>query len=200
MQIDIAPIRNKQRIYIGGTHGVAEIFNICQHVLNHIGKPVDFYTFGEEPEFTDAPVIIIKGGDEFENDSSPMQSLDIHILLVHVMNDDIPKGYPSFDDYVLEYEKLADSLPKAGSLIYLESDNVATMMGKKEREDVKAIEYTALKSVITNKGFAINTDGGKIDVKTEDQFFPRHAAGAKALLNRIGVSDAQFFSALKSLA
>ncbi len=200
MQIDTAPIKNKQRIYIGGTRGVEEIFDLCQLVVNHVGKEVDFYSIGEETNFTDAPVIIIKGGDEKADGKPYFHDLDLHILLIHRIGERLPAGYQSFDEVVLEYEKLADQLPKAGSLVYFEDDHVATMIGKKEREDVKSFEYKALKCKQTDDGFIFEPGDEHIVIRTDNEGFPNHAAGAKMLLGRIGISKKQFYSALKTLA
>ena len=74
MNINTEPIQNKQRIYIGGTNHVDEIFELIRHVLTEIDKPADFYTVGEEDSFTDAPIVFIKGGDEPENGIVPVPS------------------------------------------------------------------------------------------------------------------------------
>lgn len=200
MPIDTDPIKNKQRIYIGGNHGVNEIFELTRHVLKHIHKPADFFTVGEPLEVTSAPIVIIRGGDALENGKTIFHDLDIHMLLIHQIEEDITKGYGSFEDYIAAYEKLADRLPKAGSFLFFEDDNVAVLMGKKEREDVKSIEYSTLPSNKDGQAFTLTGPDGKVEVKTANDKFAQHAAGAKALLNRIGVSDSQFFSALKTLS
>lgn len=177
-----------------------EIFEIVKQVLQHLQKPADFYTVGEDNTITDAPVVIIKGGDGLHNGQAIFHQLDIHMLLVHKIDEEIPQGYASFEAYVSEYEKLADNLPKAGCMLYFEDDDVALLMGKKEREDVKEIEYTGLPATKTDDGFVITLEGDTATIRTTNTRFPNHAAGAKALLNRIGVIDSQFISALKSLS
>lgn len=200
MQINIDQLRNKQRIYIGGNHGVNKIYNLVKHVLEHIQKPADYYTVGEENELTDAPIVLIKGGDEVVNGEALFHQLDVHILLIHRIDDDIPEGYSSFENYIAQFETLADYLPKSGTFLFYEGDNVATLMGKKEREDVRNVEYVALEASKTDDGYLLAYQGEEIYIKSTSKRFPNHAGGAKALLNRIGVSDAQFYSALKTLS
>ena len=101
---------------------------------------------------------------------------------------------------VLNLEKLADNLPKAGSLVFNEADYVATMIGKKEREDVKAIEYTKLSLDSKDGAFSTEVDGETVTFNSANEQFPEYAAGAKALLKRLGVTKTQFFGALKTLA
>lgn len=199
MQINTELLKNKQRILIGGNKGASEIYEIVKNVLKHIDKPVDFASLEEEFTPGDAPVIIFKGGDQLIDNEALFQQLGVHILLVHQVTETPPADYKNFEQYIGQLEKLADSLPKAGTFIYFEEDNVATMMGKKDRTDVKPIEYSRLKSKKTNDGIQLMLDEYKATVKTENDNFPAYAAGAKALLNRIGVSDNQFFSGLKTL-
>jgi UDP-N-acetylmuramate: L-alanyl-gamma-D-glutamyl-meso-diaminopimelate ligase len=184
MHIDKNLIKNKQRILIGGTHGVAEIQHIIKTVVNHIHKPADFVDLSEAPHLTDAPTVIMIGGDGPENGNDLFNELNIHILLIHQLNDFVPAGYASFNEYVDQFEKLADALPKAGTFLYNEADDVALMIGKKEREDVKNIEYSAIDA---------------IEGVNSDPEFLGQAGAAKALLKRIGVSESQFIAGLKTL-
>lgn len=200
MQINTDPLRNKQRIYIGGNRGVNEVFGLAKEVLAKVGKPVDFYALGDEANFTDAPVVMIKGGEGLENGSAIFRKLDIHILLIHNVIDELPTDYTSFNQFVSEFEKLADDLPKAGTYLYSTDDNVATMIGKKEREDVTPIEYSALNGEKSGNGFLVKHKDEKFSFTSADPHFLSHAGAVKALLKRIGVSNAQFYAALKSLA
>lgn len=188
MHIDIHPIRNKQRIYIGGNSGAREIFDLTRSLVQQLGKPADFYIPGQPYTPTDAPVVIIRGSEEPVNGKAGFQQLDLHILLIHRITEDLPAGYQSFEEYVSQYEQLADALPRAGTYFFFEGSDVATLIGKKEREDVKNIEYAALK-----QEELINVK------KSADPGFPEIAGGVRALLGRIGVSQDQFFQALNAL-
>ncbi|MEQ8552502.1 MAG: hypothetical protein RIC53_07600 [Cyclobacteriaceae bacterium] len=200
MHLNINQLRNKQRIYIGGNHGVNKIYKIVKHVLEQVGKPADYFTVGADNQISDAPIVFIKGGDEVVNGEALFHQLDVHILLIHCIDDDIPEGYESFENYIAQYETLADYLPKSGSFLFYEGDNVATLMGKKEREDVRNFEYTELDCEKTANGYVFKVAGESFEVISSSKRFPQHAAGAKALLQRIGVSEAQFYSALKTLS
>ncbi|MFY0605322.1 MAG: hypothetical protein JXR10_01320 [Cyclobacteriaceae bacterium] len=191
-------LNNKQRIYLGGNHGANNIYEIVRHVLQEIQKPADFYSYGEALKTTSAPIIIMRGADELTNGQAAFNQLSPHILLIHRIKEDVPAGYSSFDDYISQIEILADNLPKAGSLFFFEEDPVGILIGKKEREDVKETPYSKLKNTKTSDGYILESDGSNLSIVTENKDFPEHAAGAKALLQRIGVSENQFFNALKS--
>ena len=183
MQIDQKSIKNKQRILIAGNQGTSEIIRILKSILSTIGKSVDFWESTDEPDLTDAPVLIIDGGLLMAQNALKLQDFNPHILLIHQVEEQYG-GFSNFNEFVKEFEKLADSLPKAGTLIFNESNDVAVLLGKKEREDVKNIEYSAL-----DKGFTASTDTN----------FLSSAGAARALLQRIGVSEEQLFAALKKI-
>lgn len=188
MQLNTERIRNKQRIYIGGNSGSSEVFNMARSLLTYFDKPADFYTLGEPYSPTDAPIVIVRGGDELVNGKALFRQLDPHIVLIHKITENVPAGYSGLEAYVSQFELLADGLPKAGAYIFFEGDHVATLMGKKEREDVKNIEYTALTPEAL-KNIKGSPEGN----------FPAIAGGVKALLSRIGISQDQFFEGLKAL-
>lgn len=198
MPIDITPLQNKQRIIITGNRGTEKIYQLVRFVLTHIKKPHD-YIDDENSQISDAPIVIYAGGSELENGSAIFHQLRPHIILIHEISNKIPKGYNSFEHYVDEIDQLADSLPKAGSIIYNEGDTTALMIGKKEREDVKTLEYIDLKGKEISSGISIDFDGNTYEIKTENEDFLSHAAAAKILLKRVGVSELQFFTSLKAL-
>lgn len=183
MSFSLDPIRNKQRILITGNHGIHKITSIIFHVLKSAGKPFDFID-GDQSSISEAPIVFLKGGDQLVDRKPAFLQYEPHVLLIHKITDDKPDGYKSFEEYVAAYEQLADGLPKSGIFIYYEGDPVSTIIGKKEREDVKAIEYTSLDSK---------------EFKSSDKTFLLHAAAAKALLKRIGISEKQFAKGISTL-
>lgn len=197
MPIDLTPIQNKQRILITGNHGLEKITKIIRSVLDHVNKPHG-YMDNEQSINMDGPIILYKGGSELENGEAIFHQFNPHIALIYKISDKLPEGYGSFDEYLEEFEKMADNLPKAGSIVYNESDDVTMMIGKKEREDVRAIEFDTLAGQKTKSGYLLKFENDAFEVVTDNENFLAHAAASKAFLKRIGITDAQFYSALKA--
>lgn len=198
MIIDITTIRNKQRILIGGNHGLEKISKLISQVLDATGKSHAFLE-PEQANVGNEPVVFLKGGSQIVDGKPLFHLFEPHILLLYKVSEKTPEGYENFEAFVGEIEKLADALPKAGTIIFNESDNVSMMIGKNDREDVKAIEFSTLSGKKTNSGYILTFENDPFEVITDNENFLAHAAAAKALLNRIGTSDAQFYSALKKL-
>lgn len=201
MTIPFDQIRNKQRILIGGNHGAPEIFDLCRNLAGSLGKQADFVNLSLDSmwQLTDAPVVIMTGADQITAGTPLFHQLNPHVLLVHAIQEKVPAGFQSFEHYLAEYERLADALPKAGTLLFFEGDNVATLLGKKEREDVKSLEYATLKHKQKEEGVRLKKGDFEVVMKNVAESFADIAAGARALLNRLGISDDQFFGALSKL-
>lgn len=196
MPLDISKLRNKQRIVIAGNHGLDKITKIVRSALEYSKKEYSFIS-DEESIINESAIAILKGGNALENGQALFHQFEPHIALIYKISEKIPEGYSTFDQYIHEMEKLADSLPKAGSLIYSESDNVSTMIGKNEREGIRAIEYNAIAGQKTHSGFLVKRDKESFEVVTENESFLFHAAAAQALLKRIGISEDHFYNSIK---
>ncbi len=197
MPLEIEKLRNKQRIVIAGNHGLDKITKIVRSTLDLSNKKYSFIS-EDESTINDGAIVILKGGNALEDGKALFHQFYPHIALIYKISEKIPEGYSNFDQYINEIEKLADALPKAGSLIYNESDDVSTMIGKNEREGVKSIEYGAINGQKTHSGFLVKSDKESFEVVTDNESFLFHAGAAKALLKRLGISEEQFYSSIKA--
>ncbi|MEQ9426836.1 MAG: Mur ligase family protein [Cyclobacteriaceae bacterium] len=198
---------DKQRIVIAGSHGKSSIAKIIFKVLTHIKKPFDYALW--EPiedidcsvKISDAPIIIIEGSEgpasKIDTEAN-FHKLNHHIAMITDLAHKHKEVYPAFDDYVKEFDRLADATPKAGTLVYNEEDALATVIGGQERPDVKNIPFSSLKGIVNNDIASIQTDNGSIEIMGANEFSLLNLAGAKVLLNRIGVTHEEFFNALKT--
>lgn len=198
MNTDFDIIQDKQRIIILGNEGTEEITRIAIHVLDAIEKPADYiYADGRE-RLTDAPIVFIQGDDKRSAKQAEAEFLQFkhHIALIHHIKDDsLPQGYDNLEDYVEQYEKVAKKTPKGGSIFYNKEDDLATVIGSQDYEDVRLTEYTSLSLEKTDEGF--NLPNG-VHVITSNQNFPSHAGGVKELLFRISVQEDEFFDGLRT--
>jgi UDP-N-acetylmuramate: L-alanyl-gamma-D-glutamyl-meso-diaminopimelate ligase len=83
--------------------------------------------------------------------------------------------------------------------VYNDEDALASVICKKEREDVTVLEYGTPKHTVRNgQTYMISADGKEIPVR----FFGAHnlsnANGARTLLSKLGIHDDQFYEAIQS--
>ncbi|MDJ1494247.1 Mur ligase domain-containing protein [Cytophagaceae bacterium DM2B3-1] len=200
---------NKQRIVIVGSHGKTTITSLILHVLKHLNRKFDYLVGAQIEGFEtmvqltdDAPIIVIEGDEYF---ASPIHRkpkflyYQHHIGLMSGIAWDHINVYPDFDEYVKQFELFAESTPKAGSLIFDKNDDLVTVICRKEREDVARLEYDVHPHRIKDgKTYLLTSDNEEIPVSIFGEHNMRNINGAKAVLERLGIEEAEFYKAVSS--
>jgi UDP-N-acetylmuramate: L-alanyl-gamma-D-glutamyl-meso-diaminopimelate ligase len=201
--------KNKQRIVIAGSHGKTTTTAMIMHVLKFTNKKFDYLVGAAVPGFEqtvklseDAPIIIIEGDEYLSSAEQPIPKFLVyqhHVGLVTGIAWDHINVFPTEHSYVRQFDHFADITPKAGILVFNEEDALATVICKKEREDVTVLEYGTPKHVVRNgQTYLITPEKKEVPVR----FFGVHnlsnANGARVLLSKLGVHDAVFYEAIQS--
>jgi UDP-N-acetylmuramate: L-alanyl-gamma-D-glutamyl-meso-diaminopimelate ligase len=199
---------DKQRIVIAGSHGKTTITSMILHVLKFNNKKFDYLVGAQIQGFDtmvklthDAPIIVIEGDEYF---SSPLDlkpkflHYQHHIGLISGIAWDHVNVFPTFDDYVKQFDLFADSTPKGGLLVFCENDDLATVICRKEREDVTSLSYQTHKNKVVDGQTYLITEYGDVPVKVFGDHNMKNLNGAKAVCSRIGVSSEQFYKAIQS--
>lgn len=198
---------DKQRIVIAGSHGKTTITALIIHILNFCNKPFDYLVGAAVPgldltvRLSNAPIIIIEG-DEYL--TSPIDRVpkflkyDHHIALISGIEWDHMNVFPTFEEYVKQFDLLADKTPKAGTLVYCEEDNLVTVICTKERTDVKTFEYKTHPHTINNGRTFLESPKGPVEVKIFGKHNMQNIAAAFALVQRIGITEEQCYAAIGS--
>ena len=196
---------DKQRIVIAGSHGKTTITSMIIHVLNYWKKPFDFVVgalvegFENTVKLSDAPIIIIEGDEYLTStlDKTPkFLKYHHHIGLVSGVAWDHINVFPTIDEYVKQFDLFADATPKAGSLVYCEEDDLATVICGKQRPDVTSIPYQEHPSTISNGDTYLITDNGQVPVKVFGKHNMQNFSGAKEVLLKLGITEEQFYQAI----
>ena len=198
---------DKQRIVIAGSVGKSETTRIIIHVLETLGKEFD-YAIGSpvngnnvSVKISDAPIIIIEGAE------SPCSIIDKkpqflrfkhHIVVITDLSHRHQERYPKFEKYVKQFDKLADATPKSGTIIYSEDDDLVTIIGGKERDDVRRVSFTEHPGSLSGNKAILKNENGEVLIPNANEFTLSHIAGAKELLKRLGVTNDQFYLAIES--
>ena len=199
--------KDKQRIVIAGSHGKTTITSMIIHVLNYWNRSFDYVVgahlegFENTVKLSDAPVIIIEGDEYLTStlDNIPkFLKYHHHIGLVSGVAWDHINVFPTIDEYVKQFDLFADATPKAGSLIYCEEDDLATVICGKQRADVISIPYQEHPSIIENEQTFLETDNGPVRVLVFGRHNMQNFSGAKSVLLKIGITEEAFYEAVPS--
>jgi UDP-N-acetylmuramate: L-alanyl-gamma-D-glutamyl-meso-diaminopimelate ligase len=190
---------DQQRIVVAGNNDRRGIIDFIFTVLKSAGRSFDYclhepYT-GTRVKLSDAPVILIEGTDDRVGRGSqpPFLAFRHHIGVISGISGGA-NGAPE-DEYVRGFDLFADATPKAGSIIYSESDSMANVICAKERSDVQAIPF---------KPHPAEEQGGQLHLVNNGTRHPARSvtrndltslSAAREVLRKIGITSEQFYSA-----
>lgn len=197
--------KDKQRIVIAGSHGKTTITAIVIYVLDYFKRKFDYVIgapvagFDLTVKLTNAPITIIEGDEYFSSALDPTPKFiryQHHIGLISGVSWDHANVFPSENDYVMQFDRFADATPKGGTLIYNETDSMASIAGKKERADVHSISYKTHSHAIENERYYLTSGKERIPISIFGSHNLQNLSGAKEILKRIGITTEQFFKAI----
>ena len=199
---------HKQRVVIAGSHGKTSITSMILHVLKFHNRKFDYMVgariegFDTMAKLSDAPIIIIEG-DEYLSSPIDRQPKFLHyhphVMLMSGIAWDHINVYPDFNNYVHQFELLADDLPKAGSFIYDETDELVNKIGSVERLGIKRFPYQALPSRVRDgKTLLILANKKEIEIEVFGEHNLKNLNGARLVLAQIGIDDEEFYAAIPS--
>jgi len=201
--------QHKQRVVIAGSHGKTTITSMILHVLNYNNRVFN-YLVGAQIEGFDnmvklsenAPLIVIEGDEYFTSPLDPTPKFmhyQPHIALISGIAWDHYNVFPTWESYVKQFELLADSLPKAGAIIFDETDDMLDVIGRKERPDVVSTSYNAHPyKVVDGKTILITAETGEVPVLVFGNHNMKNISGARAVCERLGITDDEFYLAIQT--
>lgn len=201
--------QQKQRVVIAGSHGKTTITSMVMHVLRFHNRMFDYLVGAQVEGFEtmvkltpDAPVIVIEGDEYASSPIDPKPKFlhyQPHIALISGIAWDHVNIYPTYDLYVDQFELLADAMPKGGILVFDETDDMLDVVGQKERSDVSKVPYVAHPYRIEDgKTVLLTKTSDEVPVLLFGEHNMKNIAGAMAVCDRLGVTDAMFYEAIGS--
>ncbi len=200
--------KNKTRVVIGGSHGKTSITAMVLHVLHHNNIDCD-YMVGAQLEGFDTMVrltheakIAVIEGDEYLSspiDRRPKFHLyKPNIALLSGIAWDHINVFPTFENYVEQFEVFINLIEENGSLIYCEADPEVKKLSENSGSGIKKVPYNLPEHTI-EEGITYIIDGDK---KIPLQVFGAHNLlnlnGALLICNELGISKDDFYNAITS--
>jgi UDP-N-acetylmuramate: L-alanyl-gamma-D-glutamyl-meso-diaminopimelate ligase len=199
---------DKTRVVVGGSHGKTTTTAMIMHVLQQCAVDFDYLVgarlegFDQSVKITDAPIIICEG-DEYPA-STVEKRPKFHFLFPHIavitgIAWDHINIFPTFDNYLEQFQLFIQKIEKNGHLIFNESDPVLNeLVVNNKRDDIKYHSYNIPQHTIA---------GGKTEVAIEGEATSLKVFGNHNLLNmqaawlvcsQLGVSASRFTKAISS--
>lgn len=200
--------KDKIRVVIGGSHGKTTTTSMIMHVLKENNINFDYMVGAQIDGFEtmvklskDAKIAIFEG-DEYL--SSPIDRRPkFHLyhpniaLLTGIAWDHI-NVFPTFENYVKQFEIFTDLIQPKGSLIYFDKDIHIAKIVEKKREDLDYIPYHSHPFKLQNNSSILLTDNGEIPLEIFGDHNLQNLMGAFQVCKKIGLSNDQFYNSIKS--
>ena len=198
--------KDKKRIVIAGSHGKTTTTSMIMHVLKYWKRDFDYLVgamlegFETMVELSDAPVMIIEG-DEYL--SSPIDRVPKihhyypHVAIITGIAWDHMNVFPTFENYVEQFEIFIKTINTEGVLIYFDGDDNLNKIASVS--NCKRINYNAFDAIIHDGLTQLKSpDGSYIPLEIFGEHNLANLKAAYLACQEIGVSDKEFFEAVQT--
>ena len=198
--------KDKTRVVIGGSHGKTTITSMILHVLNYHGKEVDFMVgaqldgFNRMVHLTEENDFIVLEGDEYL--SSPLDKrpkfhlYKPNIALLSGIAWDHINVFPTFENYVSQFQIFVDSIVNGGSITYNEEDKEVVKVVENSANSIRKIPYKTPKYEVKNGQTYLETPEGSMPIEVFGKHNLNNLAGAKWICQNMGVDEDDFYEAI----
>ncbi|MFT7343600.1 MAG: UDP-N-acetylmuramate: L-alanyl-gamma-D-glutamyl-meso-diaminopimelate ligase [Lentimonas sp.] len=200
--------KDKIRLVIGGSHGKTTITSMLLHVFKELNVDVD-YMVGAQLDGYDCMVkmtekakIMVLEGDEYLSspiDRRPKFHLykPDHAIISGIAWDHI-NVFPTFENYVDQFDLFCQTIDKNGSLIYASNDKEVDILGKKYASVLDTIPYGVPAYTTHEKGTKIIWNAKEYTLKIFGAHNLQNLLGAMHLAEKAGVENEEFLKAAEN--
>ena len=202
--------KEKTRVVIGGSHGKTTITAMILHVLDKCGVNSDYMVGAQLAGFDtmvklteEAPVVILEGDEYLSSPIDRRPKFHLYkpnIALISGIAWDHVNVFPTFENYVEQFDVFVDLIEKGGKLIYCIDDAEVKKVAEESDNDISLLPYSVPPHVIENGVSFLLTDEGKIPLKVFGEHNLINLNGARLVCASLGVSDKDFYQAIQDFS
>jgi len=200
--------KNKKRVVIGGSHGKTTVTSMIMHVLRKSGIEFD-YMVGAQIEGFDTMVslnnnseVAIFEGDEYLSspiDRRPKFHLyKPHIALINGIAWDHINVFPTFKDYIVQFDKFINVIEPGGELHYNKNDReVIKLINRNKREDLTFKKFDTHKCNISKHCSELILENNQhLPVNFFGEHNMQNVSAAMNICVSLGISKPQFYNTI----
>ncbi len=202
--------KDKTRIVVGGSHGKTTITAMILHVLKNLNIDTDYMVgaqlegFNTMVKLTNEAKYAVIEGDEYlasPIDRRPKFHLyHPNIAILSGIAWDHINVFPTFQIYIEQFEKFIELIETNGSLIYCSEDSELKKIAEKHPNlnHISLLPYSVPNHKINNGNTFIINNQEEIPLLIFGHHNLLNLNAAKLACNQIGVTDSDFFNAIKT--
>jgi UDP-N-acetylmuramate: L-alanyl-gamma-D-glutamyl-meso-diaminopimelate ligase len=198
--------QDKKRIVIGGSHGKTTITSMLLHAVSKRDVAAD-YMVGAQLEgydcmvklTEDAPFMILEGDEYLSSpiDRRPKFHLyKPHVALLSGIAWDHINVFPTFENYVEQFDIFCQQIEPNGVLIYNAEDEEVRKLGEKYKNELQVIAYGTPEYEVTAEGTLLYFEGNAYPLQIFGAHNLQNLMGAMYLGQSMGIEPHDFLSAM----
>lgn len=198
--------KHKTRVVIGGSHGKTTITSMILHVMHYHEKEVDYMVGAQLEGFetmvhlTEENDFMVLEGDEYLSspiDRRPKFHLyKPNIALISGIAWDHINVFPTYENYVEQFQIFVDSIVRGGSINYNEEDKEVAKIVEQSENQIRKIPYTTPEYSIENGETLLHTPEGEMPIEVFGAHNLSNLAGAKWICQHMGIDEDDFYEAI----
>lgn len=200
--------KDKTRVVIGGSHGKTTITSMILHVMHYHDRDVD-YMVGAQLEGFDVMVkltedndFIVLEGDEYLSspiDRRPKFHLyKPNIALLSGIAWDHINVFPTYENYVEQFNIFVDSIVNGGSINYNEEDAEVKRVVVASENTIRKLPYHTPEYTVDNGITLLETPEGPLPIEVFGKHNLNNLAGAKWICQHMGIDEDDFYEAIST--
>lgn len=200
--------REKTRVVIGGSHGKTTITSMILHVLHYHDRDVD-YMVGAQLEGFETMVRLTKANDfvVLEGDEYLSSPLDLrpkfhlykpNIALLSGIAWDHINVFPTFENYVEQFNIFLEQIVPGGAIIYNEEDSEVKQLVEDSTHGIKKYPYRTPSYQVAGGITLLDTPEGPMPIEVFGKHNLNNLEGARWICQLMGVDAEDFYEAIAS--
>ncbi len=198
--------KDKTRVVIGGSHGKTTITSMILHVMHYWDKEVDYMVgaqldgFNTMVRMTDDADFMVLEGDEYLSspiDRRPKFHLyKPNIALLSGIAWDHINVFPTYDNYLEQFQIFVDSMTNGGAMVYNSEDENVVQVVENATAHIKKYPYVTPEYTIEDGETLLQTPDGPMPIEIFGKHNLNNLAGAKWICQHMGVVEEDFYEAI----
>lgn len=200
---------NKTRVVVGGSHGKTSTTAMILHVLNYWNIDADYLVgaqldgFERMVRLSDAPIIVIEGDEYLASPLTPVPKFHFykpHLAILTGIAWDHINVFPTFENYISQFEIFVKSIEENGTLAYFNGDKLLQKIAVENGEHLQLKPYSTLKHTIKNGETFVNYRGHYNALEIFGEHNLQNLNAARIICNQLKINNKRFFEAIESFS
>ncbi len=198
----------KTRVVIGGSHGKTSITAMIIHALNYYHIDCDYMVGAQLEGFEvmvklsdDASFIILEGDEYLTSPIDRRPKFHLYkpnIALLSGIAWDHINVFPTFENYIEQFQIFLNQIVEGGSIIYSSDDVNVKNICESTRNNINKLPYSLPTYSIENNTTNIIYNNKKYPLKIFGKHNLLNINGARLVCNQLGIEDDRFYEAIRS--